>query len=364
METMDKTGTSSGSGTTVQEPSTSSNYIDESLYSEYEQVTEKPIGMAEEIMAEGSVNRENQQDSDGDECTEPVESSNSEDDDNSDEDLSVKVERLSKELAELKRQMEVITHKLAAYPKGVPEASDSDNSESKLKTHGKPKKSVKAKIVSIVGSILFYAVILGLIVGAFLLRSASEGRPFQIAGYSSATILTSSMEDTYPKGSLIITKHVKFGELKKGDDITFMRNENSTVTHRIVEVIDNYSGTGKPAYVTKGTMNKDIDKWDPVAYDNVVGKVIFCSSFLGSFAGFVKNNWPLLIFIMAVLLVFSSVMKWIFREDSSEDSKAKAKDSADSNETDESSEHGKHRAHKNQKTKKRKKEEEENGEIK
>lgn len=301
---------------------------------------ELPTGITfEEIMAEFS-SEEPQSDSDVAVLPTSDEETVSEEEE-TDEDLSVKVDRLSKEVKELKQKVDVLTDKLSAYPRGDPEdVLDTGNSEAKPKIRGEPKKSMRERIVSFVGNILFYLVMIGLVVGAFLLRSASEGRPFMIAGYSSATILTSSMEDTYPKGSLIITKQVSFSELNIGDDITFMRNENTTVTHRIVEVIDNYSGTGKPAYVTKGTMNKEIDKWDPVAYDNVVGKVVFCSSFLGKFAGFVKNNWPLLIFIMAVLLVFSAVMKRIFRDDSPEDNKSKTKDSTDADETGGSSECG------------------------
>ena len=357
LEIKDKTNVS-GSDDVTDETTVKSNHNGESSNPEYKPGTEQTDGITvESILAEFSAKQAESSDEDDDPHSLSVIETENGDEEEQDGDLSVKVDRLSKEVADLKRQMDVITHKLAAYPRGEPDDMlDSDDSESKPKIRGEPEKSTKAKIVSIVGNFLFYAVILGLIVGAFLLRSASEGRPFMIAGYSSATILTSSMEDTYPKGSLIITKQVSSGELKKGDDITFMRNENTTVTHRIVEVIDNYSGTGKPAYVTKGTMNKDIDKWDPVAYDNVVGKVIFCSSFLGSFAGFVKNNWPLLIFITVVLLVMISVMKRIFREDSPEDNKSKTKDSKDSDETGESSERRSHCAHKKNKSKRRKEE--------
>lgn len=233
--------------------------------------------------------------------------------------LSTQVKSLSDEVADLKAQVEKLAFNLAPYPRGEPEMASVEENHELNTAETKAKKSTKARVLSIVGNIVFYVCIVAIIVGAFLLRSASDGRPFMIAGYSSATILTSSMEDTYPKGSLIISQKVDSSELQKGDDITFMINESTTVTHRIVEVIPDYAETGKPAYVTKGTMNKDIDKWDPVAYDNVVGKVIYCSAFLGSFAAFIKGNWPLLIFMVAVIFILIFVLKRIFREDTAEE---------------------------------------------
>lgn len=176
------------------------------------------------------------------------------------------------------------------------------------------KKSGKRKAVSVIGNLLFYAVVIGVVLGVFLAKSGSGGSPTVIAGYSAFTVLSSSMEDTYPKGSLIVTRSVDANELEIGDDITYMASVSSSITHRIIGITENYLDTGARAFETQGTMNKDPDK-DPVAAANVVGKVIFCSVLLGRAASFVSTNWPLLIFFAVVLAILFAFLKWNFRRE-------------------------------------------------
>lgn len=177
-----------------------------------------------------------------------------------------------------------------------------------------PEKSRKSKVMNVIGNILFYLVIIGIIAGAFLVKSSSGGRPTMIAGFSAFRVLSSSMEDAYPKGSLIITKSVEPNELNVGDDITFMVSETSSITHRIISITQNYAGTGKPGFETQGVMNEKPDK-DMVAASNVVGKVVFCSKFLGDLAIFVKDNWPIMIFAVAVLIALITFLKWNARRE-------------------------------------------------
>lgn len=182
----------------------------------------------------------------------------------------------------------------------------------------KPKKEKKKKTaIGIVGDVLFYVVILGVVFGAFFLRMGSGGQPTMIAGYSGMTVLTSSMEDVYPKGSLIITQRVDADELQIGDDITYMISETSSITHRIIGITEDYLNTGERAFETQGTMNEKPDK-DPVAAANVVGKVIFCSKPLGQAASFVTDNWPILLFSVVVLGVLFWFLKWNFSREEKE----------------------------------------------
>lgn len=220
------------------------------------------------------------------------------------EELTATVKALSHEVAQLKERVEAWE-----YPPGTTPGRQEDSPPPE-----EPPKSTRARVVSILGNILFYVVIVGILAGAFLLRSASSGRPFMFAGYSAATVLTSSMEDVYPKGSLIVTKSVDANTLEIGDDITYMVNENSTFTHRIVGITEDFQGTGKRGFETKGTMNATADR-EKVAAANVVGKVVFSSVALGSIANFVKGNWPLLLFITVVLMVLVWVLKRVFREE-------------------------------------------------
>lgn len=178
----------------------------------------------------------------------------------------------------------------------------------------------RKKLLSFLGNLLFYAVIIGLVIGAFLVRSGSGGQPTMIAGYSAFTVLTSSMEDVYPKGSLIITRSVDANELEIGDDITYMVSETSSITHRIIGITENYLNTGQRAFETQGVMNETPDK-DPVVAANVVGQVIFCSKPLGEAATFVSNNWPILLFFIVVLSGLMAFLRWNFRRDEGREKK-------------------------------------------
>lgn len=181
-----------------------------------------------------------------------------------------------------------------------------------------PKKKKKNKTLSIISSILFYFIIIALVFGAFLIRSSGSSKPWSIAGYSAMTVLTGSMEDVYPQGSLIITKTTDADKLKIGDDITYMTGETSSITHRIIGITENYLETGERGFETKGVMNANPDK-EIVAAGNVVGKVVFCSTVLGAIAKFITTNWPLLLFLIVVLVVLIAFLQWNARRSDDEE---------------------------------------------
>ena len=174
-----------------------------------------------------------------------------------------------------------------------------------------PKKKGKLTFFT---EVLFYVALVALVVGAFLVRASSNGNPITFAGYSAFTVLTSSMESDYPKGSLIVTKSVDPKTLRIGDDITFMSGPNSTTTHRIIGITEQYLETGERAFETKGVMNSQPDK-NPVPAVNIVGKVVFHSEVLGRIATFSKANWPFLLFIFIVIAILFAVLKWVFKND-------------------------------------------------
>lgn len=197
-------------------------------------------------------------------------------------------------------------------PTEAPTAEQPTEAPTAEQPQKKPKKGNKA--LSVISNILFYVVILSMVLGAFFMRStASDGRPFMLAGFSAATVLTGSMEDVYPRGSLIITKSVDAGELQVGDDITYMVSETSSITHRIIGITENYQGTGERAFETQGVMNPTPDR-ELIAAANVVGKVVFHSKFLGNMANFVKQNWPFLLFFIIVLVGLITFLKWNARK--------------------------------------------------
>lgn len=162
--------------------------------------------------------------------------------------------------------------------------------------------STGKRIAQIVGNIGFYLGLLGLIVGAVLIRSAQSGAPVSIAGYCGMVVLSGSMQDVYPKDSFIITHHEDPSTLQVGDDITFMASADTCVTHRIIEIKRQQDGT--LAFRTKGVNNQSPDSGE-VAAVNVVGKVIYHNLTLGRTANWVSANWPLVVFLLAVWATLS-----------------------------------------------------------
>ena len=229
------------------------------------------------------------------------------------------MQRLIREVEQLRAEVGAAGERPLLEAKAGKRVALSTEKKSSNRTEQKP----KSKGATILGNIAFYGLLVALVLGAFLLKSHSSGAPFTFAGHAAFTVLTSSMEDTYPKGSLVVTKSVEPQELQIGDDITFMISQNSSVTHRIIGIIESYQNTGQRAFETKGTMNENPDK-EPAIAANVVGKVIFCSVLLGQIAAFITKNWPFMLFLIVVLFGLVAFLKWnMSRPDEPEGKKAK-----------------------------------------
>ncbi len=262
-------------------------------------------------------------------------------------EMTAAIRELSEELRQFRAQMEQLVD--ADHPQGIPinpgrpahlgeapvsttetslsgyvpdgnSTSEEPKAESPTKAVAERKK--KNKVLNTISNILFYAVIVAMVMGAFLLRSTSKGQPFMLGGMSAANILTSSMEDVYPRGTLIITKQMDPKELMIGDDITFMVSEDTSITHRIIGITENYQATGQRAFETKGTNNPNPDK-EMVVASNVVGKVIFSSKTLGDVANYVKANWPILIFVLLVIVGLITFLKWNAKKNYGEEDEKK-----------------------------------------
>lgn len=176
-------------------------------------------------------------------------------------------------------------------------ADEMDEADEAVKKHGFFRK--------VVGNLVFYLMLILIVFGAFL-ASEQDGRPKNIFGYSYFTVLTTSMQSEIPKGSLVITKNTPADEIKKNQDITFFKDQDTTITHRVVEIFENYSkdekGNPQRAFRTKGIENPAPDK-DLVMPANIIGVVVFSSPFLGFILSYVKQN-IIIVIIMFTLIVF------------------------------------------------------------
>lgn len=161
-----------------------------------------------------------------------------------------------------------------------------------------------------------------LVVLVVLLAVALVG--VRLVGIKTYAVISGSMEPTYPTGSLLYVKSVNAQELRVGDAITFMLDEDTVATHRIIEIIPDDEDSSILRFCTQGDAN-DTPDGTPVHYKNIIGKPVFAVPYLGYFAHFVQNPPGLYLAIgfAAVLVVI------VFLTDMLEGKKGKDEESAE-----------------------------------
>ena len=147
----------------------------------------------------------------------------------------------------------------------------------------------------------------------------------RIIGLQVFTVLSGSMEPTYHVGSLIYVKDVDPYELENGDVITFMLDEDTVATHRIVEVVPDENDSTVVRFKTKGDANAAEDG-SLVHYKNIIGSPVFTIPKMGYVANYIQNPPGTYIAISAgailLLLVF---LPDLFGSDDEKDQKPKQK---------------------------------------
>lgn len=110
----------------------------------------------------------------------------------------------------------------------------------------------------------------------------------RLVGLQVFTVLSGSMEPTYPTGSLIYVRQVDPFTLESGDVITFMLDEDTVATHRVVEVVPDKEDPSVIRFRTKGDANDNVDG-GLVHYKNVLGTPVFTIPRLGYLASYIQN---------------------------------------------------------------------------
>ena len=169
------------------------------------------------------------------------------------------------------------------------------------------------KILNVISTILVAIVV----VLALLLVGA------RFIGLNVYTVLSGSMEPTYHVGSLIYVKDVDTDELKAGDVITYMLDEDTIVTHRIADVIPDETDPSIIRFQTKGDANDSVDG-SLIHYKNVIGTPVFSIPKLGYLANYIQKPPGRYIAISAgaiiLLLVF---LPDLFSDDDKSEKKKK-----------------------------------------
>ena len=121
------------------------------------------------------------------------------------------------------------------------------------------------KFIKIVTDILLVIV---LVIAAFLYIP-------RLMGLKTYKVLSGSMEPKYHVGSVVYVEKSSIDDIEVGDVITFYINDNTVVTHRVID-----KDNDTESFHTKGDANETEDGGS-VAYDKVVGKVVLNVPYLG-----------------------------------------------------------------------------------
>lgn len=137
----------------------------------------------------------------------------------------------------------------------------------------------------------------------------------RLAGFRVFTVLSGSMEPTYHVGSLIYVKDVDYRQLEAGDVITFMLDENTVATHRIIQVVPDEDEPEVLRFATQGDAN-DAPDGTLVHYKNVIGTPVFTIPKLGYVANYIQNPPGTYIAISgAAILLLLMFLPDLFSED-------------------------------------------------
>lgn len=153
----------------------------------------------------------------------------------------------------------------------------------------------------------------------------------RLLGLQVYTVLSGSMEPEYHVGSLIYVKSVDYKTLQVGDDITYMLDEDTVVTHRIIEVLVDEEDPETLRYFTQGIAN-EVPDGVSVHYKNIIGKPVFSIPYLGYVSNYIQNPPGMYIAISAgailILLVF---LPDLFEDDKKQKKSKKEAESQEAN---------------------------------
>lgn len=143
------------------------------------------------------------------------------------------------------------------------------------------------KVIRLIGNLLF---ILFILIGISSLYSIyqTKNNPDKlpsVLGLKMLTVLTGSMEPNIQTGDLIIVKTIPTEQLKVNDVITFRSSNNTPVTHRIIDLVNQ---DGRVLFQTKGDANNIVDE-ELVQSEQVIGSMAIRIPKVGYLANFIKS---------------------------------------------------------------------------
>lgn len=152
-------------------------------------------------------------------------------------------------------------------------------------------------------NVIFYFILVFSIVLVILFGNRNpEAIPRNLNGYSVMRVATGSMEPNIPINSLIVTKETNPNDLQVGDVVTYGRENNTALTHRIYEIVENQTPQVR-GFVLKGDAHHEPDA-DVTPGQSIIGRVIFISYPLGRALAFFQDQfWLFLTFVVVILVI-------------------------------------------------------------
>ena len=137
------------------------------------------------------------------------------------------------------------------------------------------------------------------VVAAVLIAMSLVG--VRLLGFQVFTVLSGSMEPVYSPGDLIYVKKIATEDIVPGTILTFMVNEDTVATHRVVGAVASETEPDLVRYRTKGDANNTADA--PVDKTAVKGTVIAVVPKIGTLVDFIKTPLGTLIIVAAVVVL-------------------------------------------------------------
>ena len=132
---------------------------------------------------------------------------------------------------------------------------------------------------------------------------------------------------------MVFVKIMGADKIENGDIITFNPSSSSEayLTHRVVEKIPDYEGTGVTCFKTKGDANDSEDSF-LIDENRVIGTVQFHLPKLGFILRFVQLRWYFIAPLVVLLFVFMELLKRYFELKNGEDEEDQSEESTAQNE--------------------------------
>ena len=188
-------------------------------------------------------------------------------------------------------------------------------SQNPASTHPLPSdksSALKTATLIIANGVFYLLLIVAVLSFALVGRGSAAREPARIAGHSFMTVLTISMEPTLPRNALVVLRHRDADLLNERDIVTYLEATGVTITHRIIDIYEDYEGSGSRAFRLQGDNNVGPDR-DLIMADAVLGDIVFSSLIIGQIIVFIQHSPMASALLLIIYTLFVATLKSYFK---------------------------------------------------